>query len=197
MTHAHHDASAYHQRRSSESEFFCAEQCCDDNVTTSLHLTICLHHDAVTKTIQHKCLLRFSETKFPRCTCVLQRCQWRCTSTAVVTRDEYYVCLCLAHTSGNCSHSNFSNQLHVNACQWVCVLQVVNQLLEVFNGIDVVVWRWADQPNSRSGVTCLCHPWVHLVARQLSTLTRLCTLSHLDLNVVSVDQVFAGDTKAT
>ncbi|CAB4626794.1 unannotated protein [freshwater metagenome] len=46
-------------------------------------------------------------------------------------------------------------------------------------------------------MTRLRHPWVHLVARQLAAFTRLGSLGHLDLNVISVDQVLTRDTKST
>ena len=38
-------------------------------------------------------------------------------------------------------------------------------------------------------------PRVHLVARQLSTFAGLGPLGHLDLQVVAVHQVLAGDTE--
>ncbi|CAB4616788.1 unannotated protein [freshwater metagenome] len=85
----------------------------------------------------------------------------------------------------------------MNARRRVCILQVVNQLLEVFNGIDVVVRRRTNESDARSGVTSLCNPWIHLVSGKLSTFAWLCTLGHLDLNVISVHQVFTGHTEAT
>src|SRR6202521_3563455 len=36
---------------------------------------------------------------------------------------------------------------------------------------------------------------VHLVARQLAALTRLCTLRDLDLQLVRVDEIFRGDAE--
>ena len=74
----------------------------------------------------------------------------------------------------------------MNSRQWVGVLQVMNQLLQVFNGIDVVVRRRTNQANSGSGVTSLCYPRIHLVSGQLTAFAGLCTLSHLDLQVVGI-----------
>ena len=112
----HHDASAHHKWGRSETELFCAEQCCNDDIATSFHLAVCLHHNAVTQAIQHQCLLCFCKTKFPWGSCMLQRSQWRCTSSAVMTRDEHHVCFCFADAGRNCADSDFGNQLHMNAC---------------------------------------------------------------------------------
>src|SRR5690606_32702015 len=59
-------------------------------------------------------------------------------------------------------------------------------------GVDVVVRRRGDQPDPRSGVPHLGHPRIHLVTRQLATLTGLGALGHLDLDVGAVGQIVAG-----
>ena len=58
----------------------------------------------------------------------------------------------------------------------------------------MVGWR-GDQRDPGSGVAGLRYPWVHLVSRQLSTLARFGALGHLDLNVIAIDEVFAGDAE--
>ena len=73
----------------------------------------------------------------------------------------------------------------------------MNQLLQVFNGIDVVVRWWTNQANSGSGVTRFCYRRIHLVPRKLAAFAGLCTLSHFDLQVVGIHQVFASHTKTT
>ena len=54
--------------------------------------------------------------------------------------------------------------------------------------------RRRDEGDTRNGVTCLGNDVVDLVAGQLSALTGLGTLCHLDLYLLSVDKVFRGDT---
>ena len=46
-------------------------------------------------------------------------------------------------------------------------------------------------------MSCLGDDLVDLVAGQLSALTRLGTLCYLDLDLLSVDEVFRGDTEAS
>ena len=58
----------------------------------------------------------------------------------------------------------------------------------------MVRWR-RDQPDAGSGVSGLGYPRVDLVTGQLSAFTRLCSLRHLDLDVVAVDEVLTGNTE--
>ena len=85
----------------------------------------------------------------------------------------------------------------MHASYWVRALHIEDQLLEVFNRVDVVVWGWRNQANASGCVTCARNPGVNLVVGELSTLTRLRALSHLDLDVISVREIHAGDTKTT
>jgi len=47
----------------------------------------------------------------------------------------------LGDASSDGSDARERDELHVDACVRIRVLQVVNQLREIFNRIDVVVWR--------------------------------------------------------
>ena len=100
------------------------------------------------------------------------------------------------HAGGHRAHPDLGDQLHMDPANRVGVLQVVDELGEIFDGIDVVVRRWRDQSDTRGGVPGTGDPGIHLVAGQLSALAGLRTLSHLDLEVISVDQVFTGYTKS-
>src|SRR5438477_5430590 len=106
------------------------------------------------------------------------------------------VCVSFAHTGGNSADTHLGDELDVHACGRVRVLQVVDELLEILDRIDVVVWRRRDQPDPGRGMPGLGDPWVDLAARQLAALPRLRALRHLDLEVVGVREVVAGDTEA-
>ena len=76
------------------------------------------------------------------------------------------------------------------------VFQVVDELGQVFNGIDVVVrWR-GDQAHTGHRITQKPDVLGHLGAGQLSTFARLGTLRHLDLDLVGAAEVFSGHAKA-
>ena len=75
--------------------------------------------------------------------------------------------------------------------------QVVDQLGQVFDGVDVVVRRRRYQAHAGTGVAQLADVFGHLAAGQLAALAGLGALGHLDLDLVGAGQVFCRHTKAT
>ena len=126
---------------------------------------------------------------------MLLRCQRRGAGTAVVPGDEHHVGVCLGHARCNGAHAVLGDQLDVHARRRVRVLQVVDQLSKVLDGVDVVVRRRRDEADTGRGVPYLGHPRVHLVPRKLAALTGFRTLGHLDLDVGAVRQVVRGDAE--
>ena len=59
---------------------------------------------------------------------------------------------------------------------WVDLVQVVDELCQVLNGVDVVVWGRADQWHAGLAAAQVCNVRRHLLARQLATLSWLGTL---------------------
>ena len=57
--------------------------------------------------------------------------------------------------------------------------------------------RWRNQRYSRNRVTGLGDNLIDLEARKLTTLTRFCTLGDLNLNLLSVSEIFCCDTETT
>ncbi len=88
------------------------------------------------------------------------------------------------------------NQLHGNPSARIGVLQVVNELRQVFNRVDIVVRRRRNQPDAWRGEPDLRNPGIHLVTRQLAAFSGLGALRHFDLEIVGADEVLAGDAKA-
>ena len=197
MTDAHHDAAGDDEWRGGEAELLSAQQRGDDDVATGLELTVGLHDDPIAKTVEEQGLLGLGEAELPRSPGVLERGEWRGSRPAVVARDEHDVRLGLGDACRNGPDADLGDQLHVDPSAWVRVLQVVDQLREILDRIDVVVGRWADQADSRGGVSGLRHPGVHLVPRELAALAGLGALGHLDLQVVRVDQVLARHAEPT
>src|SRR5262245_41992952 len=57
------------------------------------------------------------------------------------------------------------------------------------------MWRRRDQPNTRRRMSHLGDRWIDLVTGKLSSLTRLSSLGHLDLQLFRVDQVVTRNPK--
>ena len=120
-----------------------------------------------------------------------------CTRTALCAGDDHKVGLSLHHAGSDGAHAALGNEFHGDGSLGVDILQIEDQLFEVLDGVDIVMRRRRDEGDTRNGVTCLGNDVVDLVARQLSALTGLGTLCHLDLYLLSVDKVFRGDTETS
>ena len=117
------------------------------------------------KAVGREGLVRLGETEFPRRAGVLERRQWRRARTAVVTRDQDHVGVGLGDAGGDRAHALFAHQLHVDARLIVGVLQVVDQLGQVFDRVDVVVRRRRDEPDAGCRVSGLGDPRADLGSR--------------------------------
>ena len=59
------------------------------------------------------------------------------------------------------------------------------------------MWRWRNKRDSGDGITRLGNDLVHLEAGQLSAFTRFCTLRHLDLQLLCIDQIFRRNAETS
>ncbi len=193
---AHHDAAGDDERRGRETELLGAEQRGDDHVAAGLELAVGLDDDPVAQPIEQQGLLGLGEAELPGAARVLERGERGGARSAVVAGDQDDVRVGLGDTRGDRAHADLGDQLHVDAGDRVGVLEVVDQLSQVLDGVDVVVRRRGDQADARGGVPGLGDPRVHLVAGQLAALAGLGALRHLDLDVVRVDQVLRGHAEA-
>mmetsp|Transcript_43010 Transcript_43010/g.103697 ORF Transcript_43010/g.103697 Transcript_43010/m.103697 type:complete len:278 (-) Transcript_43010:2611-3444(-) len=114
---------------------------------------------------------------------------------AVIPRNEDVIRLALGDTCCNDAHSDFRHQLHTHIRSGVGVLQIEDQLGQILDGVNVVVRRRGDQPNSGGGLAGLGDVFQHLPPRQLAALTRLRPLSHLNLQLISIGQIIDGHSK--
>ena len=188
----HHDAARHDQRRAREAELLGAEQRGDDHVPAGLELAVGLDHDPVPQPGPEQGLLGFGQAQLPGRARVLEAGQRGRTGAAVVPGDQHHVGVRLGHPGRDGADPHLGDQLDVYPGLRVGVLEVVDQLGQVFDGVDVVVRRRRDEADPRGGVPGLGDPRVHLVPGQLAALPRLGPLGHLDLQVVGVDQVLAG-----
>ena len=92
--------------------------------------------------------------------------------------------------------ADFGDELHAHARVAVGVLQVVDELREIFDRVDVVVRRWRDEADAGGGAAGLGDRRIHLGAGQLAAFAGLRALGHLDLDFLGVGEVFARDAEA-
>ncbi len=196
MADPHHHAAHDHQRGGGEAELLGAEQRRDHHVSAGLELAVGLHHDPVAQVVEQQRLLGLGQAQLPGRPGVLDRGLRRSAGAAVVARDQHHVRVRLGDSGSHRAHAHLGHQLHVDARLGVGVLEVVDELREILDGVDVVVRRRRDQAHAGGAVTGLGDPRPHLVAGKLAALAGLGALCHLDLDVIGVDQVLAGHPEA-
>src|SRR5690606_36919397 len=98
-------------------------------------------------------LLSFSQAQFPRRTGVLDGGQGRSTRTTVVAGNHNVIGLGFGNTGSHSAYTHFGHQLHRDIRLGVHVFQVVNQLGQIFDGVNVVVGRGRNQAHTGDGVT--------------------------------------------
>ena len=77
------------------------------------------------------------------------------------------------------------------------LVQVVDQLRQILDGIDVVMRRRRNQRHAWLAVAKPGDVLIHLRPRQLPALSRLGPLGHLDLQLSAAAQVFGCDAEAS
>ncbi len=179
-----------------EAHFVSAEQRADDDVTAGAESAVDLNHDTAAQPFAHECLVGFGNAEFPRRAGMLDGGQRRCAGAAFETRNGDVIRARLGDTGGDGADADFGDQLHRDRAVGIDVLQVVDELREIFDGIDVVMRRRRDQADTRRRMAHLGDGRVHLVAGQLTAFAGLGTLRHLDLHHVGVDEVFRRHAEA-
>ena len=72
---------------------------------------------------------------------MLERGQWRRSSPAIMSRDQYDISMSLTHTRCHGPDANLGDELDVHPGMFIRVLEVMNQLSEILDRVDVVMWR--------------------------------------------------------
>ena len=121
----------------------------------------------------------------------------RRAGTTVITRDQDHPRTGFRHTSCHGADARLRHQFHRYPRIPVGVFQVIDQLCQIFDGINIMMRRWRNQGYSWCGVSRLCHPGIYFFPWQMSALSRLCALCHLDLDLLGTDQVSGGHAKAS
>ena len=62
--------------------------------------------------------------------------------------DEHNVAAGFGDARGHRADAYLGDQLHMDPRTWIGVLQVVDELLDIFDRINVMERRWTDQANT-------------------------------------------------
>ncbi len=113
-----------------------------DYVQTGLQTTVGLQTDLVTQVVATQGLVGLAQTQLPGGTGITDGGQRAGRGTAIVTGDGDQVRIGLGHTGGDGADTGLGHQLHGNQRIRVDLLEVINQLRQILDGINIVVRRW-------------------------------------------------------
>mmetsp|Transcript_139258 Transcript_139258/g.353067 ORF Transcript_139258/g.353067 Transcript_139258/m.353067 type:complete len:299 (-) Transcript_139258:3120-4016(-) len=187
---AHHDATQGDERRRGHRNLLCPKQSGHDDIAPGSDLAVSLHSHSVPQPVQHERLVGLSDADLPRQATMLDGSPLGSTSAPGHARDREVVGLALCDTRGDDADADPCDELHGDTCGWVCVFQVTDQLCHIFDGIHVMMRRRRDETHTRRGLPGLSDFPDDLVARELSTLARLCPLRQLNLDLIGIGEVF-------
>ena len=142
VTDPHHDAAQGHQGSGCKAEFLGAKHRSNDDVAARLQLSVGLHSDAAAQIVKHQGLVRLRESQLPGQAGMFDAGLWRSSGAAVMAANQNHISMALGHARRNGSDADFRNELHANARVMIGVLEIVNQLRQIFDGVDVMVRRW-------------------------------------------------------
>ena len=152
MALAHHDAAFDNQRCGGKTKLVGTQQRTDQHVAPGFHLAIDLHPYATTQAIEHQRLLRFGQTQFPGRASVLDRRLRAGSCSSVVTGNHQMIRLGLGDSGSDRADTDLGYQLDTDRRLGIGVLEVVDELRQVFDRVDVVVRRRRNEPDARHRV---------------------------------------------
>ena len=193
----HHHASHAHKRRCGEAEFLRAEHGRDDHISAGHQLAIRLDADPIPESVLNQALMCLRDAEFPRQARVMHGAVRRRAGASVVAGDQNDLRSRLGHAARDRADTVLRDKLHGDTRTPVCVLEIINQLRQILDGINIVVRRRRNQGYARRGVADLRDPRVHLSPGQMAALARLGSLRHLDLDFLRAAEVSRRHTEAS
>ena len=183
------------KRRGGETEFVGAEKRADHDVAAGAKPAVDLHGNASAQPVGDQGLMGLGKADFPRRAGMFDRGQRRSAGTALIAGDGDMVGSRLRHTGGDRTDADLGDEFDGNVAIGIDVLQIEDELRQIFDRIDVVMRRRRDQADARRCVPHFGDGLVDLVARQLAAFARLGALRDLDLHHVRIDEVFRSHAK--
>mmetsp|Transcript_18872 Transcript_18872/g.47860 ORF Transcript_18872/g.47860 Transcript_18872/m.47860 type:complete len:1344 (-) Transcript_18872:168-4199(-) len=196
VAHTRHDAAGGNHGHGAEAKLVGAQQCAHEDVAAVAHAAVDAHHHAVAQLVAHQRLVHLGQAHLHGAARVLDGGDGGRAGAAVVAGHLDDVGVGLGHTAGHDTDARLSHQLDRHLGLLVHLVQVVDELGQVLDGVDVVVGGRGDEGHAGLGAAQLRDVGRHLGARQLAALSGLGALRHLDLQLLRVHQVLGGHTEA-
>ena len=138
---AGHDAALGDHRHRAEAILLSAQQGCDHHIPAGLEAAIGPQQHPIPQAVLDQAAVHLGETQLPGAAGMLDRTQRRGSGTPVVAGDLNHIGVGLGHAGGNRADADLGHQLHAHRRLGVHLVQIVDQLSQILDGIDVVMRR--------------------------------------------------------
>ena len=192
----HHDAAHRDQRGGADAIFLGPHHRRHHDVAPGPKAAIGPQRHPFAQVVHRQNLMRLGQAHFPRHAGIFDRCPRAGPGPAVMPRNQDHIGLGLDHTRRNGADAGRGHQFHRHLGARVDLLEIIDQLRQVFDRIDVMMRRRADQADPRRRMAQPRNQSRHLHPRQLAAFTGLGPLGDLDLQFLTGVQVFRRDAKA-
>ena len=188
-TYPHHHAAQRDQRCGGKTILFRSQECRNGHVPACHQLAVSLDPDPGTQAAADQGLMGLGDAQLPGESGAVDRAV-RCRAcAAVIAGDQDHLGAGFGNAGGNGTDACFRNQLDGYAGPAVGILQIIDQLGQIFDGIDVMVGRRGDQLDAGRRTSGGRHPGIDFGRREVSAFTGLSPLGHFDLNLFRAQQV--------
>ncbi len=133
--------------------------------------------------------LGFGKSQFPGGSGIFDRGQRAGAGATIITGNGNAIGISLGHTRSNGADTRFGNQFDGHISLGIDLLQIKNELSQIFNGVNIVVGRGADQGHAFLGITQPGNDATDFVTGQLTPFTGFGSLGNLDLQFFGIDRI--------
>ena len=193
---AGHFAAEGDEGGGAEAVAFRAEQGGDDDVAAGVEAAVGAEHDAAAEAVDDERFVGFLDAEFPGSAGVLDGGEGGSAGAAVRAGDVDDVGVGLGDAGGDGADALAGDEFDADAGVGVGDLEVVDQLGEVFDGVDVVVGGRGDEFDAGGGVAQEGDVGGDFVAGELAALAGLGALGDLDFDFGGTVEVGGGDAEA-
>src|SRR5258708_40018863 len=127
-----------------KTKFFRAQHSTYHNITARLKATIHSYLYTTAQSVAQQDLLCLCQATFPGYAGMLDGLHRRCSRTSVMPTDQDIIGVSFRHTCCDGANSNTGDQFHTDTRLRVYLAQVINQLGQVLNTVDIMMWRRGD-----------------------------------------------------
>ena len=105
--------------------------------------------------------------------------------------------MCFCDSGGDGSDSGPCDKFDADFSTRIDLFEVVDELGEVFDGVDIVMGRRANEGDAGGGVPEFGDHFGNFESGELTSFSGFCPLSDFDFDFVAVIEVFCGDTESS